>query len=161
MRTPPRSHGHAAFPRRPFPLRPSLPLPLRSAGVFGPAPGRPAALRVGGGGRAGGGGGGVGGAGGGCARGGARPPVLVPRRLPQAALDRVEARCDMTLYEGDGAMPRGRLLVAVSGQAGAVTLLTDRVDDEFLDAAGAQLQGRAKYAGGFDNIHMDTVTTHP
>ncbi len=92
--------------------------------------------------------------------GGTRPPVLVTRRLPQAALDRVEARCDMTLYEGDGAMPRGRLLVAVSGQAGAVTLLTDRVDDEFLDAAGPQLKVVANYAVGFDNIDVDACTRH-
>ena len=30
------------------------------------------------------------------------PPVLVNRRLPQQALDRIVARCDMTLYYGQG-----------------------------------------------------------
>src|SRR5271165_3536075 len=36
------------------------------------------------------------------AAGRTRPPVLVTRRLPQQALDRIVARCDMTLYDGQG-----------------------------------------------------------
>ena len=91
---------------------------------------------------------------------GARPAVLVTRRLPQAALDRIDAVCAMTLYDGDGAMPRGELLAAIAGKAGAVTLLTDRVDDEFLDAAGPGLVIVANYAVGFDNIDLDACTRH-
>ena len=87
-----------------------------------------------------------------------RPPVLVTRRLPQEALDRIEAQCDMTLYDGEGAMPRDRLLAEVAGKAGAITLLTDRVDEEFLDAAGPQLKVVANYAVGFDNIDVDACT---
>ncbi len=89
-----------------------------------------------------------------------RPPVLVTRRLPQEALDRVRASCEMTLYEGDGAMSRDRLLAEVAGKAGAITLVADRVDDEFLDAAGAQLKIVANYAVGFDNIDVDACTRH-
>ena len=70
----------------------------------------------------------------------ARPAVLVTRRLPAEALERIQARCEMTLYDGEGAMPRDRLLAEVAGKAGAITLLTDRVDDEFLDAAGPQFK---------------------
>lgn len=88
----------------------------------------------------------------------ARPPVLVTRRLPQEALDRIEAQCDMMLYDGEGAMPRDRLLAEVAGKAGAITLLTDRVDEEFLDAAGPQLKVVANYAVGFDNIDVDACT---
>ena len=83
-----------------------------------------------------------------------RWPVLVARRLPAPAMERIESRCDVTLYEGPGAMPRDELLKAVSGKVGAVTLLTDRVDDEFLDAAGPQLVIVANYAVGFDNIDV-------
>ena len=89
-----------------------------------------------------------------------RPPVLVTRRLPQEALDRIEARCDMTLYAGEGAMPRDQLLTEVAGKAGAVTLLTDRVDEEFLNAAGPQLKIVANYAVGFDNIDVEACTQH-
>jgi glyoxylate reductase len=89
-----------------------------------------------------------------------RPPVLVTRRLPQAALNRVDARCDMTLHDGEGAMARVQILREVAGKAGAITLLTDRVDDEFLDAAGPQLKIVANYAVGFDNIDVDACTRH-
>jgi len=64
----------------------------------------------------------------------------------------------MTLYEGPGAMPREELLREIRGMAGAVTLLTDRVDDEFLDAAGPQLLIVANYAVGFDNIEVPACT---
>jgi glyoxylate reductase len=90
----------------------------------------------------------------------ARPPILVTRRLPQDALDRIDAQCEMTLYQGDGAMPRDQLLAEVAGKAGAITLLTDRVDDEFLDAAGPALRIVANYAVGFDNIDVDACTRH-
>jgi glyoxylate reductase len=87
-----------------------------------------------------------------------RPQVLVTRRLPQEALDRIDARCGMTLYDGEGAMARDQLLTEVAGKAGAITLLTDRIDDEFLDAAGPQLKIVANYAVGFDNIDVDACT---
>ena len=90
----------------------------------------------------------------------ARPPVLVTRRLPQEALDRIVARCDMTLYDGEGVMARHLLLAEVAGKAGAITLLTDRVDEEFLDAAGPQLKIVANYAVGFDNIDVEACTRH-
>ncbi|HEV2372100.1 MAG TPA: D-glycerate dehydrogenase [Streptosporangiaceae bacterium] len=89
-----------------------------------------------------------------------RPQVLVTRRLPSGALERVDTRCDMTLYQGEGAMPRGQLLTEVAGKAGVITLLTERVDDEFLDAAGPQLKIVANYAVGFDNIDVDACTRH-
>jgi glyoxylate reductase len=83
------------------------------------------------------------------------PPVLVTRRLPAEALDRVRERCAMTVYDGPGAMPRDRLLAEVAGKSGVITLLTDRVDDEFLEAAGPRLVIVANYAVGFDNIDLD------
>jgi glyoxylate reductase len=87
-----------------------------------------------------------------------RWPVLVTRRLPQPAMERIAERCDITLHEGEAAMPRDRLLSEVKGKAGAVTLLTDKVDDDFLDAAGSQLVIVANYAVGFDNIDVDACT---
>lgn len=90
----------------------------------------------------------------------ARPPVLVTRRLPAEALSRVAGRCDMTLNDTQDVMPRSALLAAVAGKAGVITLLPDRVDDEFLDAAGPQLTIVANFAVGFDNIDVDACTRH-
>jgi len=87
-----------------------------------------------------------------------RWPVLVARRLPAPAMERIAERCELTLHEGPEAMPRDQLLAEVKGKLGAVTLLTDRVDDEFLDAAGDQLVIVANYAVGFDNVDVPACT---
>ena len=88
-----------------------------------------------------------------------RWPVLVTRRIPRAGLDLIAQRCDMDLWEGPPeAIPRDDLLKRIGGKAGAITLLTEKVDAEFLDAAGPQLRIVANYAVGFDNIDVDECT---
>lgn len=89
---------------------------------------------------------------------GERWPVLVCRRLPAPAMERITQRCEITLHEGPEAIPRDRLLADVTGKVGAVTLLTDKVDEEFLDAAGDQLVIVANYAVGFDNVDVPACT---
>jgi glyoxylate reductase len=73
-------------------------------------------------------------------------------------MDRLAERSDALLHRGDDAMPREDLLTGVAGKRGAITLLTDRVDDEFLDAAGDDLLIVANYAVGFDNIDVAACT---
>ncbi len=60
----------------------------------------------------------------------------------------------MDLWDGDLPPPRDELLRRVAGVDGALTLLTDKVDDEFLDAAGPQLRVVSNYAVGFDNVDV-------
>ena len=83
-----------------------------------------------------------------------RPRVFVARRLPDEGLDLVRSACDIDLWDGELPPPRDELLRRVSGVDGALTLLTDKVDDEFLDAAGPQLRVVSNYADGFDNVDM-------
>lgn len=85
---------------------------------------------------------------------GARPRVFVARRIPEEGLDAVRIACDMDLWEEDLPPPRDELLRRVAGCDGVLTLLTDRVDDEFLDAAGPGLRVVSNYAVGFDNIDV-------
>jgi glyoxylate reductase len=87
-----------------------------------------------------------------------RWPVLVTRLLPAPAMEWLRNRCEVTLHQGPEAIPRDRLLRDVAGKLGAITLLTDKVDDEFLDAAGDQLVIVANYAVGFDNIDVPACT---
>lgn len=87
-------------------------------------------------------------------RGAARPRVFVARIIPEVGLDAVRAICDVDLWEDDLPPPRDELLRRVAGCDGALTLLTDRVDDEFLDAAGPGLKVVSNYAVGFDNIDV-------
>jgi glyoxylate reductase len=70
-------------------------------------------------------------------------------------MEAVRERCDVDLWEGDEAMPREELLRRVAGKSGAITLLTDRVDAELLDAAGPELAVVANYAVGFDNVDVE------
>jgi len=54
-------------------------------------------------------------------------------------------------------MPRGLLLERVADADGALVMLTDRVDDEFLDA-GKRLTVVSQMAVGVDNIDLDACT---
>lgn len=88
-----------------------------------------------------------------------RPRVLVTRRLPPKPMEAVAERFDADVWEGDGAMPRDDLLQRVRGKTGAITLLTEKVDGELLDVAGADFRIVANYAVGFDNIDVEECTT--
>jgi glyoxylate reductase len=85
---------------------------------------------------------------------GPRPRVFVSRIIPEEGLAAVRAACDMDLWEDELPPPREELLRRVAGCDGVLTLLTDRVDDEFLDAAGKKLRVVSNYAVGFDNIDV-------
>lgn len=83
-----------------------------------------------------------------------RPRVLVTRRIPEAGLAIVRGVAEMDLWEGELPPPRDELLRRVAGVDGLLALLTDRVDDELLDAAGPQLKVVANFAVGVDNIDL-------
>ena len=82
------------------------------------------------------------------------PRVFVARIIPDEGLDKVRAGSDADVWEDDLPPPRDELLRRVAGCDGVLTLLTDRVDDEFLDAAGPGLRVVSNYAVGFDNIDV-------
>jgi lactate dehydrogenase-like 2-hydroxyacid dehydrogenase len=80
--------------------------------------------------------------------------VFVARVIPDEGLDPLRAACDLDLWPDELPPPRAELLRRVAGCDGVLTLLTDRVDDEFLDIAGPRLRVVANYAVGFDNIDV-------
>ena len=82
------------------------------------------------------------------------PKVFVARRLPDEGLDPIIESCDADVWDGELPPQRDELLARVAGCDGVLTLLTDRVDDEFLHAAGPQLRVVANYAVGYDNIDV-------
>ena len=87
-----------------------------------------------------------------------RPRVFVARIIPEDGLAPIRAACDAAIWQDDLPPPRAALLDAVRGCDGVLTLLTDRVDDEFLDAAGPGLKVVSNYAVGFDNIDVAACT---
>ena len=54
-------------------------------------------------------------------------------------------------------LPRQDLLAFLAGADAALTLLFDRVDEAFLDAAGPQLRCVANVAVGFDNVDLEAA----
>lgn len=89
---------------------------------------------------------------------GARPRVFVAREIPDDGLRPVLDACDARVWEDELPPPRQELLRAIEGCDGVLTLLTDRVDDEFLDRAGPGLRVVSNYAVGFDNVDVAACT---
>jgi lactate dehydrogenase-like 2-hydroxyacid dehydrogenase len=87
-----------------------------------------------------------------------KPRVFVSRVIPDEGLARVREATDATIWDDELPPPRDRLLAAVEGCDGILTLLTDRVDDELLDRAGPQLKVVSNFAVGFDNIDVAACT---
>src|SRR5258705_431707 len=87
-----------------------------------------------------------------------RPKVFVSRIIPDEGLDLVREACDAEIWQDELPPPRDALLRAIEGCEGVLTLLTDRVDDEFLDRAGPQLKVVSNFAVGFDNIDVPACT---
>src|SRR5215216_21152 len=87
-----------------------------------------------------------------------RPRVFVARKLPEGGLTPIREAFDARIWEDELPPPRGALLEAVRDCDGVLTLLTDKVDDEFLDAAGPQLKVVSNYAVGFDNVDVPACT---
>ena len=79
--------------------------------------------------------------------------VLVTRRLPGTALDRLAEEHELDLWEEADPAPRGVLLERIGKAKGLLAMLTDTVDDELLGAA-PYLVAVANYAVGVDNIDV-------
>jgi glyoxylate reductase len=89
---------------------------------------------------------------------GERPRVFVARHIPEAGLRPIQESCEADVWQDELPPPRDVLLRSVAGCDGVLTLLTDRVDAEFLDAAGPHLKVVSNYAVGFDNIDVPEAT---
>ncbi|MFB7908000.1 2-hydroxyacid dehydrogenase [Kitasatospora sp. NPDC056076] len=82
------------------------------------------------------------------------PPVLVTRHPAPGVLERLTDRYAVTVRETDEELDRAELLAAVRGRRAVLTTLNNRVDAEFLDAAGPQLEIVANHAVGYHNIDL-------
>jgi len=86
------------------------------------------------------------------------PRVVVTRRLPpdaQACLEKIDA--DIYQWQEDCAIPREILLKEAKGAHGILCMLTDKVDDDLLDAAGDQLKVVSTMSVGYDHVDVEAV----
>jgi glyoxylate reductase len=84
--------------------------------------------------------------------------IFLSRRVPERVRGELEGLFELALHDSERPLERERLLAGVAGRDGVITMLTDRVDDEFLDAAGTTLRVVANYAVGYDNVDVDAAT---
>lgn len=84
--------------------------------------------------------------------------VYVTRMIPQQTIDTLREHHDVEVNPHDRALSKKELLQAVRGRDAVISLLTDTIDGEVLDAAGAQCRIVANYAVGFNNFDLDAAT---
>ena len=80
--------------------------------------------------------------------------IVVTRRIPEPAVELLSATGDVWVSPHDRPLTTDELHEAVAGADTVVTLLHDRVDDAFLDAAGPGLRVVANVAVGYDNVDV-------
>ena len=83
--------------------------------------------------------------------------VFVTRRLPGSALDRLSAEHDVEVWPEQLPPGREELLARAPELEGLLSLLTDPVDAELIDAAPA-LRAISNYAVGTDNVDLDAAS---
>ena len=83
---------------------------------------------------------------------------FVTRRLPGPALERLAAAHDVDVWPGELPPADSQLRERARDAEGLLTMLTDRIDAELLDAC-RQLRAIANYAVGVDNIDLEATRT--
>lgn len=88
-----------------------------------------------------------------------KPKVFVTRLIPDKGLDMIREFCEVDLWEGELPPSREEMLKRVQGVDGILSLLTDKIDGDVMDAAGEQLKVISNHAVGFDNIDIQAATS--
>src|SRR5215469_3606167 len=86
-----------------------------------------------------------------------KPRVYVSRIIPDAGLDLIRGFCDTVVWEEELPPPHDVLLRETRDADGLVSLLTDRIDGELMDAC-PRLRVVSNCAVGFDNIDIPAAT---
>lgn len=85
--------------------------------------------------------------------------IFVSRKIPGKALEKLKASGhEVLISEFDRPLTEEEFLEKARGMDAVLTLLTDRVNADVIDAIGPQLKIVSNYAGGFDNIDIKAAT---
>ena len=86
-----------------------------------------------------------------------KPKVFVTRRIPEAGLVRINEECEAEIWPERLPPPYETIKLKIADCDGIVSLLTDRIDAELLDAA-PRLKVVSNFAVGFNNIDVEAAT---
>ena len=84
--------------------------------------------------------------------------MFATRNFPARVRFELEQSFELDVHESEWPPDRPELLQRAAGSDGLMTMLTDRIDDELLDAAGPRLRVVANFAVGFDNVDVPACT---
>lgn len=85
--------------------------------------------------------------------------VFVTRKIPGSRIDEFKkAGYEVVVSEFDRPLTPEELIEKAKGVDALLSLLTDRIDGDVMDAIGPQLKVISNYAVGFDNINIKDAT---
>lgn len=84
--------------------------------------------------------------------------VFVTREIPEFGLRQVTEACRAEVWAEPLPPSRDVLLEKIRGCHGVLTLLTEKVDAEFMDAAGPDLKVISNFAVGYNNIDVEEAS---
>lgn len=82
--------------------------------------------------------------------------VFVTRPIPENGINLLKQKFEVVVGE-DKVLSKEELKQKVAGFEALLTLLSDKIDREILEAAGGELKIVANYAVGFDNIDLEAA----
>ncbi|XP_069486580.1 glyoxylate reductase/hydroxypyruvate reductase-like [Ambystoma mexicanum] len=88
-----------------------------------------------------------------------RARVYVSRRIPPAGMEILQQSgiCDIDQWDSDDPVPREELLKKVAGAKGLYCLLTEKIDEEVLKAAGPSLKVVSTMSVGYDHLSLEEL----
>ena len=87
----------------------------------------------------------------------AKPKVFVTRIIPEKGLALVRDFCDADIWQGELPPPHKEIVRRVRDVNGLLSLLTDKIDAEVMDA-GPRLKVISNMAVGVDNVDTTAAT---
>lgn len=85
--------------------------------------------------------------------------IFVTRKIPGESLEKLKnSGYEVNISDVDRPLTPEELLEGIKGVDGLLSLLTDKIDGDVMDAAGPQLKVISNYAVGFDNIDTAAAT---
>lgn len=85
--------------------------------------------------------------------------IFVSRKIPGDHIDKLKtAGNEVTISEFNRSLSAEELVEKVRGADAILSLLSDRIDGDLVDAAGPQLKIVSNYAVGFDNVDVEALS---